>query len=271
MIRRTARYLGLSLVAAYCLAPLLWQIITSLKPAYELTMLPPLIPSRVTAAHYVAIFAGHPFLRIIANSVIVAAGTTVLAIGVGALAAFALAKLRVKRRALLLAIVLAVSMFPPIATVSPLFVMINALNLRDTLASLILTYTTFALPLAIWLLTHVFRGIPNDLYVAARVDGCTPFQSFYKVMLPLSAPGLAAAALLVFIFSWNEFLYALSFTSTAAARTIPVGIALFPGLHEVPWGEIAAASVVVTLPLLALAFAFQRRIVEGLTTGAIKG
>lgn len=265
------RSLGLGLVATYCLAPLAWQIITSLKPADELTMLPPLLPSRITIEHYVAIFAGHPFLRMIANSLLVAAGATLLAIGIGALAAFALAKLRVKRRVLLLAIVLAASMFPPIATVGPLFMMINALGLRDTLVALILTYTTFELPLAIWLLTHVFRSIPNELYVAARVDGCTPFQAFYRVMLPLSAPGLVAAALLVFIFSWNEFLYALSFTATAAARTIPVGIALFPGLHEVPWGEIAAASVVVTLPLLLLAFAFQRRIVEGLTTGAVKG
>jgi multiple sugar transport system permease protein len=136
---------------------------------------------------------------------------------------------------------------------------------------LILTYTTFSLPLTIWVLTHFFRNIPQELYLASRVDGCTPFQSFYKVILPLSAPGLFATAILVFIYSWNEFLFALTFTSTVSSRTIPVGIALFPGLHEVPWGDIAAASVVVTLPLLLLVFAFQRKIIEGLTAGAIKG
>jgi multiple sugar transport system permease protein len=143
--------------------------------------------------------------------------------------------------------------------------------LRDTLAALVITYTTFALPLAIWLLTSFFRQIPPEIYLAARVDGCSAFQAMYRVMLPLAAPGLLAAAILVFIFCWNEFLYALSFTATTASRTIPVGIALFPGLHEVPWGEIAAASVVVTVPLAVLAFAFQRRIVEGLTAGAVKG
>jgi multiple sugar transport system permease protein len=133
------------------------------------------------------------------------------------------------------------------------------------------TYTTFSLPLAIWVLTSFFHGIPREIYLAARVDGCTALQAFYKVILPLAAPGLAATGILVFIFAWNEFLYALTFTATTASRTIPVGIALFPGLHEVPWGEIAAASVVVTIPVVVLAFAFQRRIVEGLTAGSVKG
>jgi len=265
------RALGLLAVAAWSLAPFAWQAVTSLKPVGELTTLPPLWPSAATFEHYHAIFTGHPFLRLIGNSVIAAAGTTLLAMILGALASFALAKLKVKRRALILAGVLAVSMFPPIATVSPLFLMINALGLRDTLTALVLTYTTFSLPLAVWLLTNFFHHVPDEIYAAARLDGCTPFQAFYKVILPLSTPGLAAAALLVFIFSWNEFLYALSFTATTASRTIPVGIALFPGLHEVPWGEIAAASVTVTLPLLLLAIAFHRRIIEGLTAGAVKG
>jgi multiple sugar transport system permease protein len=143
--------------------------------------------------------------------------------------------------------------------------------MRDTVLALIITYTTFSLPLTIWVLTSFFRNLPNEIYLASRVDGCTPFQSFYKIILPLSTPGLFATAILVFIFSWNEFLFALTFTSTVASRTIPVGIALFPGVHEVPWGEIAAASVVVTIPIVILAFAFQRRIIEGLTAGAIKG
>lgn len=268
---KLVRGMGLILVAVWSLAPFAWLLITSVKPTPELTQLPPLLPSAATGAHYLAVFTGHPFLRIIANSAVVAAASTLLALAIGATAAFALARLRVRHAPLILVAVLAVSMFPPIATVSPLFLAINAVGLRDTLMALIVTYTTFALPLAIWLLTNFFRQVPVEIYLAARVDGCSAFQAFTRVILPLSAPGLIAAALLVFIFCWNEFLYALSFTSSPAARTIPVGIALFPGLHVVPWGEIAAASIVVTLPLVVLAFAFQRRIIEGLTAGAVKG
>lgn len=270
-MKRAGFYLGVVLVAGYCLAPLLWQLVTSLRPTHELTMLPPLLPSRLTFDHYAAIYAGHPFGRLIVNSAVVAACTTLIALAFGAAAAFALTKLRVKRYAVILAIVLATSMFPPIATVSPLYLVINALGLRDTLTALIITYASFALPLAVWVLTNFMRQVPDELYAAARVDGCTPFQAFYRVMLPLAAPGLAATGLLVFILSWNEFLYALTFTATERARTIPVGIALFPGLHEIPWGEIAAASIVVTLPLFVLVLLFQKRIVEGLTAGAVKG
>lgn len=270
-MKRAGFVILLFLVSLYCLGPFLWQIITSLKPTAELTALPPILPHSPTIEHYAAIFKGHPFLRIIANSFAVAASCTLLSLIIGSLAAFALAKLPVPGKGLVLALVLSVSMFPPIATVSPLYIIIRALGLRDTLTALVLTYTSFSLPLTIWILTHFFRNIPQELYLASRVDGCTPFQSFYKIMLPLSAPGLFATAILVFIYSWNEFLFALTFTSTTASRTIPVGIALFPGLHEVPWGEIAAASVVVTLPLVLLVFAFQKRIIEGLTAGAIKG
>lgn len=265
------RLLALALLAAYCLAPFLWQVVTSLKPAAELTALPPLLPSRVTMEHYAALFTGHPVLRLIANSAAVAAGTTALALVLGAAAAYAVSVLRMRGRAAILGVVLAISMFPPIATVSPLFLLLNALGLRDTLAALVLTYSTFSLPLAVWLLAGFFDALPRELYVAARVDGCSAFGALWRVVLPLAAPGLTAAGLLVFIFAWNEFLFALTFTSTEAARTLPVGIALFPGLHEIPYGEIAAASVVATLPVVALAFAFQRRIVEGLTAGAVKG
>ena len=265
------RRVALALLAAYCLAPFLWQVVTSLKPAAELTSLPPLLPTRLTGEHYAAIFTGHPLLRIIANSAVVAVCTTALALVVGALAAYAVSILRVRGRAAILGVVLSISMFPPIATVSPLFLLLNALGLRDTLAALVLTYSTFSLPLAVWLLANFFDALPRELYVAARVDGCSAFGALWRVVLPLAAPGILAAGLLVFIFAWNEFLFALSFTATEASRTLPVGIALFPGLHEVPYGEIAAASVVATLPVVALAFAFQRRIVEGLTAGAVKG
>lgn len=270
-MRRPIYLLTLLLLSLYCLGPLFWQLITSLKPDEAITTLPPLLPERVTAAHYISIFAGRPFLRNMANSAAVAAMTTVLSIGIGSLCAFALAKLKVKFKPLMLGFVLSASMFPPIATVSPLYLIIRGLGLRDTLWALVLTYTSFSLPLSVWILTNFFRQIPDEIYRAARVDGCTPFQCYTRIMLPVSGPGLFTTAILVFIFSWNEFLFALTFTATEASRTVPVAIALFPGVHEIPWGDIAAASVVVTIPLVVLVFAFQRRIIEGMTAGAVKG
>jgi multiple sugar transport system permease protein len=267
---RLAVGLGVLLVSAWSLAPLLWQLVTSVTPETELGRVPPWLPARPTARHYVAVFAGHPLARIVLNSAVVAAATSALALVLGGLAAFALARLGVRRRATILTAVLATSMFPAIATVSPLYLVVNALGLRDSLLALVLTYTTFTLPLAIWLLTGFFRAVPEELYRAARVDGCTPLGALLRVVAPLAGPGVVATGLLVFIHAWNEFLFALTFTATPAARTIPVEIALFPGLHEVPWGEIAAASIVAVLPLLVLALVFQRRIVAGLTAGGVK-
>jgi len=270
-MRALPRQLLVAVVVLYCLAPFLWQLVSSVKPASELLELPPVLPTRISVAHYAAVFGDPSFARMIANSVVVASLTSALSLAVGALAAFALSVLRLPQRTAVLGLLLAVSMFPPIATVSPLFLVLAALGLRDTLLALVLTYTTFSLPLSVWLLARFFDELPRELYVAARVDGCSAFGALRRVILPLSAPGLLAAGLLVFVFCWNEFLFALAFTATDASRTIPVGIALFPGLHEIPYGEIAAASVVVTLPVVVLAFAFQRRIVEGLTAGAVKG
>lgn len=270
-MKRIPFYLMLGLAVLYCIAPLLWQLITSFKTDIDLIRLPPILPEHPTSAHYLSLFTAHPFLRIIANSAVVASATTLFSVSIGSLCAFGLAKLRIRNTAAILAFILSISMFPPIATASPLYIIIRSLGLRDTLWALIITYTTFSLPLSIWILTGFFRGIPDELYLAARVDGCTPFQAFTRIMLPVAAPGIFTAAILVFIFAWNEFLFALTFTASPASRTVPVAIALFPGLHEVPWGEIAAASVVVTLPLLILVFAFQRRIIAGVTAGAIKG
>ena len=259
------------LVILYCAGPVLWQLITSLKPDAELTNIASILPLQPTFDRYISIFKGYSFLKIILNSAVVATSTTILALIIGSVGAFGLAKLRVHFKTLILGFVLSVTMFPPIATVSPLYIIIRALGLRDTWWALIITYTTFSLPLSLWILTNFFKEIPDEIYLAARIDGCSPFQVFSKIILPLAAPGIVTTALLVFIFSWNEFLFALTFTSTLASRTIPVGIALFPGLHEVPWGDIAAASIVVTLPLIFLVFVFQRRIIEGLTAGAVKG
>lgn len=270
-MKKAAFVLLLAVVMVYSLGPFLWQLITSVKAEPELTRLPPLLPDRPTIGHYVSIFREYPFLRVMINSAIVSSTATLFSIVIGSLCAFGLAKLKLRYKALILAFVLSGSMFPPIATISPLYLIIRTLGLRDTLWGLILIYTTFSLPLSIWILTSFFREVPDELYRAARVDGCTPFEAFYKIILPISAPGLFTTAILVFIFSWNEFLFALTFTATPASRTISVAIALFPGLHEVPWGDMAAASVVVTIPLIVLVLVFQRRIVEGLTAGAVKG
>lgn len=271
MMKRTLFFFTLILVLLYCTGPLVWQFLTSLKPNAQITSLPPLLPASLTPEHYISIFTGTRLLKIITNSAAVALLSTILSLAIGSLAAFGLAKLRVRYKGLILLFVLSASMFPPIATVSPLYLIIRALGLRDTWLALILAYTSFSLPLSIWILTNFFRQIPDEIYRAARVDGCGPLQAFTKVMLPLAAPGIITAAILVFIFAWNEFLFALTFTVTPASRTVPVAIALFPGLHEIPWGEIAAASIVATVPLVLLVLVFQRRIVEGLTAGAVKG
>ncbi|HEX9758196.1 MAG TPA: carbohydrate ABC transporter permease [Nitrospiria bacterium] len=271
LIKHIIFFLLLTGVVAFCLGPVLWQGITALKPESELTSLPPIFPTHPTLQHVQSVFTDHPFLRIISNSVLVASMTTFTSLLVGSLAAFALAWIGFRGKGVLLAVALAISMFPPISTVSPLYLIIRALGLRDTWWALVATHTTFALPLTLWILTSFFREIPAEIYKAAQMDGCTPFQAFYKIILPLSAPGLMASAILVFIFSWNEFLFALSFTTTEASRTIPVGIALFPGLHEIPYGEIAAASIIVTIPVILVALVFQKRMVEGMTAGAVKG
>jgi multiple sugar transport system permease protein len=270
MKRKLGFYFLLILVTFYCLGPYGWQLVTSLKPETRLTRLPPVFPEDPTLAHYGSISRDPLFWRVIWNSVGVASLTTVLSLLMGSLGAFGLAKLRVRYKTVILGFVLSTTMFPPIATVSPLYILIRALHLRDTWWALVITYTTFSLPLSLWVLTHFFQEIPDDIFLAAWVDGCSSFQIFYKIMVPLAAPGMFSAAILVFIFSWNEFLYALTFTSTEASRTVPVAIALFPGIHELPWGEIAAASIVVTIPLIGLVFACQKRIVEGLTAGALK-
>jgi multiple sugar transport system permease protein len=258
-------------VVAWSLAPFAWQVLTSMKPLHELETLPPLLPGAPTLEHYRAVLAGQSFARMMLNSLLAAGGATLLAVGLGSLAGFGLAKLRPPGRAAALAAVVTLSMLPPIATVSPLFLIANASGLHDTLLGLVLVYAGFALPLAVWLMTQFFRGVPDELYIAARVDGCSALGAFVRVMLPLAAPGLVATGLLVFIFAWNEFLYALTLTSSGASRTVPVGIALFPGIHEVPWGEIAAGSVLATVPVLVLAIALQRRVLDGLTSGGLKG
>jgi len=268
---RLGRILALGLFVSWALGPLAWQGITSIKSEQELVRLPPLLPETPTATHYRTVTARSGLGREILNSIIVATSATVSAIAVAALCAFALARLPIAGKTTILSLLLGISMFPPVAVISPLYLLVRWLGLRDTLAALILTHTAYALPLAIWVLTVFFRQIPVELYWAARVDGCGPWRALWSVLIPPARPGLAAAALLAFIFSWNEFMFALTLTATDRSRTAPVAIALFPSLHEVPWGDMAAATLVVTAPVIALALAFQRHLLAGLTAGSIKG
>lgn len=270
-VRRTAAGLAVSLVVLFCLGPVLWQAVTSVKPDADLVRLPPILPESPTGAHYASVWLGSTLGREMLNSAVVAGCATLIAVSLGAPCAFGLARLPLRGRTAILGLVLAISMFPTIAVISSLYLLVRALGLRDTLAALIITHAAYALPVAIWILASFFRQLPVELYWAARVDGCHPLRALTSVILPTALPGLGVAALLVLIFSWNEFMFALTFTATEASRTAPVGIALFPGLHEVPWGEMAAASLLVTAPVALLAVLFQRFLVTGLTAGSVKG
>ncbi len=269
--RWTSLYFVLMLLLFYLIGPIIWQFITSIKPNAALTSLPPILPEKLVFNHYVSVFADRPFGRIILNSFVVASSTTIYCLAIGLLAGMSLSIFNIKYKKIFLAVVLSVSMFPPIAIVSPLYLIIRYLGINNTYFALIFPYATFALPLSIWVLTNFISEIPIELYKAAKVDGCSPIQALIKVIAPLAAPGIFTCAILIFIFSWNEFLFALTFTTTVKSRTIPVAIALFPGVHEIPWGEIAAASIIVTAPLVVLVFLFQKRIISGLTAGSIKG
>jgi multiple sugar transport system permease protein len=266
-VRRPGAVLAAVAFLTFFLGPFAWQVLTSLWPEPEFGRA---LPSHLTLVAYERVLRERSFLQVLLNSLAVATMTTAVCLSLGASAAFALARMPFRGRSALLGVALAVSMFPPIATVSPLYLLLRGLGLRDSLLGLVPPYATFALPLTLWVLTSFFRQLPEELYRAARVDGCTPLQALWRVMLPLAAPGLATTALLVFIFSWNEFLYALTFLSSPQKRTVPVALSLFASEYQEPWAEIAAASVVATLPLVAVTLLFQRHVVSGLTAGAVK-
>jgi ABC-type glycerol-3-phosphate transport system permease component len=221
--------------------------------------------------HYRALFAGRDFWTPIRNSLIVAGTTTILSVALGAISAYALARLSFRGKTPALAFVLAVSMFPQISIVSPLFLLLRELHLLNTYGGLVLPYLTFSMPLAIWLLVGFFRQLPVDLEDAAMVDGASRIRTLWEIVLPLSRPALATTAILTFLYSWNEFLFALSFTLGPERYTVPVAIALFRGQYQVPWGQILAGAVVATLPVAVIVFVAQRRIIAGLTSGAVKG
>ncbi|HYB80617.1 MAG TPA: carbohydrate ABC transporter permease [Mycobacterium sp.] len=261
-----------TLVVVYALVPVLWILSLSLKPTSTVKD-GKLIPSSVTLDNYRGIFRGDIFSSALVNSIGIGLLTTAIAVVLGAMAAYAIARLKFPGKRLLVGATLLVTMFPAISLVTPLFNIERFIGLFDTWPGLILPYITFALPLAIYTLSAFFREIPWDLEKAARIDGATPVQAFRKVIVPLAAPGVVTAAILVFIFAWNDLLLALSLTATKAAITAPVAIVNFSGStqFEEPTGSIAAGAVVITVPIIVFVLVFQRRIVAGLTSGAVKG
>jgi ABC-type glycerol-3-phosphate transport system permease component len=263
--------IGLVLLVAFAIAPFAWAAIASLQPDGALSGVPSLWPGQPTLANYRALFTERAFWLPIRNSLVVAASTTVLCVVAGAFAAYALARLEMRGKRAILAVILAVTMFPQIAIVSPLYMLLRALHLIDTYPGLVLPYLTFAIPLTVWLLVGFFRELPRDIEEQAMIDGATRWQAMTRIVLPLSAPGLATTAILTFIYCWNEFLFALSFTLGPERQTVPVAMALFRGQYQIPWGEILAGAIVATAPVAVIVIAFQRRIVHGLTAGAVKG
>jgi multiple sugar transport system permease protein len=259
-------------VVALALIPVLWLVSLSFKtPTAVLD--PSFVPAQWTTGNYTQILQTSQFIRPLINSIGIGVIATLISVVLASMAAYAVARLQFPGKKVLIGMALLIAMFPQIALVTPLFNIERSLSLFNTWPGLIIPYVAFGLPLGIYILSAFFREIPWELEKAAKMDGATPFQAFTKVIAPLAAPGVVTAAILVFLFCWNEFLFAISFTSTLASRTAPASIAYFSGSSQftVPTGPIAAAAVVITIPIIIFVLFFQRRIVAGLTSGAVKG
>ncbi|MCI6575084.1 MAG: carbohydrate ABC transporter permease [Actinomycetaceae bacterium] len=268
----TSSIAGIVLIVIFCLAPFYWMIVSSLRPARDIFDVT-LWPKTVSFENYLAVFdPSRHFGRSLWNSLIVAGITTVLALLIATVAAYALARIEFRGKFLILTVVMAASMFPLVAIIVPLLKLFTGWGWINTYQSMILPDLSFALPLAVWNLTSFFKQMPVDLEQAAMVDGCTPGQAFRKVILPLAAPGMFTTAIIVFINAWNEFLVAVTMVNDAAMQTAPVAISKFGGISqfETPYGSQMAAGVVVTIPLVILVLIFQRRIVAGLAAGGLK-
>src|SRR5579875_1642207 len=265
---------GNIVIIAWCLFPVWWLVALSFKvPGKIATDGGSFWPTDWTLQNYRGIFKLGEFVRALLNSLGIAAISTAIAVLLGTMAAYAVARLRFPGKSLLIGLSLLVAIFPQISLVSPLFSIERSFHIFNTWFGLIVPYMTFALPLTIYTLSAFFREIPWDLEKAAKMDGATPFQAFRQVIAPLAMPGVVTTAILAFIFCWNDFLFAISLTSTTASRTVPAELGFFPGnsQFEQPSGSISAAAVIITLPIILFVLFFQRRIVAGLTSGAVKG
>ena len=252
--------------------PFYWLVATSVKDANEISLIPPkLWPTTLHIGYYVSVFAKFHMLDYMRNSLIVATVSTVICTTVGALAAYPLARFPIRFKRTILFCILAVSMFPSMAVLGPLFLLMRDLGLINTHGGMIVPYISFLLPVTVWVLTSFFREIPLSLEEAAAIDGCTPLQTLIHIMLPLAIPGVSTMVILNFIAAWNEFLIAYTITKNSLSQTIPVGIVMIQGEYEFPWGDMAAASVIATVPLIVAVLILQRKVIAGLTAGAVKG
>jgi trehalose/maltose transport system permease protein len=276
ILRRAGFYALVVAILVFTVFPFAWAFLSSIKTGAELFATPlQYWPAEPTLENYEKVLRNGNFQVALLNSVIVSVSVTAISLAIGSLGAYALGRFRFRGRNMVLYVVLAMTMFPQIAVLGALFQMINFLKLYNALPALILTYLIFTLPFTVWVLTGFLKAVPAEVEEAAYVDGATPWQVFYKIMLPLAVPGMVTTGLLAFIAAWNEFLFALSFTQTPEKRTVTYAIQAFTATttaaYEIPWGQMMAASVLVTVPLIVLALVFQKHIIAGLTAGAVKG
>jgi multiple sugar transport system permease protein len=265
-------YVFLVLFVLVSVFPLIWVFKMSIVTKTELFATPPtILPHNLSGSNWAQVLGDSAFQRALINSSIIAGVTTVICLFFGSIAAYSISRLRFRFKSTVMTLILAISFFPAVAIIAPLFIQYTQLGLINTYASVIITDTVFALPLTIWLLVAFFKELPLDLEDAAKVDGATTLQAFRKVIVPLAAPGVFTTAILTFIYAWNEFLFANTFLFDASTQPVTVVIPNFATVYTVDYGAQAAASVIVTVPLVILVLIFQRRIVSGLTAGAVKG
>jgi len=269
--RRLVRWAVNGIIATFALFPILWGLSSSLKPADRIMEFPPrLLPETPTLEHYARVF-GDGASGYIVNSILVSGATVLATLGFGALAGYALARFDFRGRGTLMALTVAVMSIPVASLLVPTFTLLSAAGLIDTRLGLVLLYTAYQLPVVIWMLYGYFRTLPVEIENAARIDGCTPLATLRKVVLPLSKPGLVAAALFVLVFAWNDFVVAVTMTSSEATRTFPVAIYFYLGFYGREWGPLLAASIVSIVPIVAVFVALQRHFMSGLTGGGVKG
>jgi multiple sugar transport system permease protein len=270
--KRIAWIVGGTVIIAYTMLPVLWIVSLSFKEGDDINN-QKFFPTHWGWDNYRQVFDTSLFTSALRNSIGISVIATTISVVLATLAAYAIARLNFRGKKAVLTVALAIAMFPTIALVGPLFDMWRAIGIYDTWIGLIIPYMSFTLPLSIWVLSAFFREIPWEMEQAAQVDGATPWQAFRKVIVPLAAPGVFTAAILTFFFAWNDFVFGISLTSTEAARPVPAALAFFTGesFFQNPTAAISAASVVVTIPIIALVLVFQRKIVAGLTSGAVKG
>ncbi len=260
-------YITTSVVVLLSLLPFVWFLNTSFKTPLEVTAIPPVLTPSGTLNSYQSAIYEYNLMHYIKNSIIVAGSTTFFTILISILSGYALSRLRIKYKGLIMGSLLVVSMFPQISIAGPVWKILMALGWLNTYKGLVIPYITLTLPLGVWIITSFFKELPDELEDAAKIDGCSHFQILFRIMIPLAAPGVFTAAIFVFIYAWNEFFFALLIMTQQGLQTLPVGIALFQGRYNIPWGEIAAASTVATVPLVLLVFFFQKRIIRGLLAG----